>query len=103
MKKITLTKNILNENSEGLQAFFRSIDKFHIYSGEEQMELARRIKQGDEKARELLINSNYKFVVSCAKKYTNQGVSLMDLIQSGIIGLSSIGLNCLKTLIRFCD
>ena len=73
MKRITTDKTILRENSELLQDFF--------------VELARKMKLGDNKAREALINSNLKFVVTCAKKYQGQGVPLMDLIQAGIYGL----------------
>lgn len=87
MKEITITKNILNENSETLQDFFKDIDKYKIYSGEEQVEFARKALAGDEKAREKLITSNLRFVVTCAKKYTGQGVPLMDLIQAGVVGL----------------
>ena len=87
MKEITITKNILNENSDILRTFFKDINKYTIYSGEEQIELARKAKQGDERSREKLINSNLRFVVTCAKKYTNQGIPLIDLIQAGILGL----------------
>lgn len=87
MKEIKITKNILNENSELLQDFFKDINKYHYGSGEEQIELAKKAKAGDERAREQLINSNLRFVVTCAKKYAGQGVPLIDLIQSGIVGL----------------
>lgn len=96
MKEIVITKNILNENSDTLKKFFKEVSKLPIYSGEEQIELARKAKSGDSKAREKLINSNIRFVITCAKQYTGQGVPLIDLIQSGNRGLSSIGLNCLK-------
>lgn len=87
MKQITTAKNILNENSDILNDFFKDIDKLKIYSGEEQIELAREAKKGNEVAREKLINSNIRFVITCAKQYTGQGVPLVDLIQSGITGL----------------
>ena len=87
MKEITTDKNILSENSELLQDFFRDINKYPILSGDEQMELARCYKNGDLKARDKLINSNLRFVVTCAKQYTGQGVPLLDLIQSGLEGL----------------
>lgn len=87
MKKITTDKTILKENSELLQDFFKDIDKYPIYSGDEQIALAKKMKNGDAKARESLINSNLKFIVTCAKKYQGQGVPLMDLIQAGIYGL----------------
>lgn len=87
MKEITTDKNILTENSEILKDYFKDISKYKIYSGEEQIELAKQIKKGDEKAREKLINSNLRFVVTCAKQYRGLGVSLMDLIQAGNKGL----------------
>ena len=87
MKKITTDKTILKENSDLLQDFFKDIDKYPIYSGDEQIALAKKMKNGDAKARDSLINSNLKFIVTCAKKYQGQGVPLMDLIQAGIYGL----------------
>lgn len=87
MKEITITKNILNENSDILKDFFRDIDKYQMYSGDEQVELAREALAGNEKSREKLITSNLRFVVTCAKKYTGQGVPLVDLIQAGLMGL----------------
>lgn len=87
MKEISITKNILNENSEVLKDFFKDISNYKIYSGEEQIELAREAKKGDIRAKEKLINSNLRFVVTCAKKYVNNGVPLVDLIQSGLYGL----------------
>lgn len=87
MKNITITKNILNENSDILKSFFKDIDKYPIYSGDEQIQLAKEALSGNEKSREKLINSNLRFVVTCAKKYSGQGVPLMDLIQAGMVGL----------------
>lgn len=88
MKEITITKNILNEHSDILKQFFKDIDKYPIYSGEEQVQLAREAKNGNDVSREKLITSNLRFVITCAKKYTNQGVPLIDLIQAGMLGLS---------------
>ena len=87
MKEITTEKTILNENSKILKDFFKDIDKYPIYSGDEQIELARKAKNGDTIAREKLITSNLRFVITCAKKYTGQGVPLIDLIQAGMVGL----------------
>jgi RNA polymerase primary sigma factor len=87
MKNITITKNILNENSDILQDFFKDIDKYKIYSGEEQIQLAKEALAGNKKSREKLITSNMRFVITCAKKYVGQGVPLIDLIQSGMVGL----------------
>jgi RNA polymerase primary sigma factor len=87
VKEITTNKNILTENSDVLKDFFKDISKYPIYTGEEQIELARKMKAGDTKAREKLITSNLRFVITCAKQYIGQGVSLLDLIQSGMLGL----------------
>ena len=87
MKEIVITKNILNENSSILKDFFKDIDKYPIYSGDEQIQLAREAKSGNKTSREKLITSNLRFVITCAKKYTGQGVPLIDLIQSGMAGL----------------
>ena len=87
MKEITTDRTILTENDELLSKYFKSISKYPVYSSEEQIELARKIKNGDDKAREKLITSNLRFVVTCAKKYVGQGVPLIDLINSGNEGL----------------
>lgn len=87
MKEITTSKTILTETSEILKSYFDSIAKYPVYSSEKQTELARQMKRGDTKAREKLINSNLRFVVTCAKKYIGQGVPLIDLIQAGNTGL----------------
>jgi RNA polymerase primary sigma factor len=87
VKEITTEKTILTENSKVLKQYFESIAKFPVYSPEEQIELAKKMKNGDMKARTKLINSNLRFVVTCAKKYTGQGIALIDLIQAGMLGL----------------
>ena len=87
MKEITTEKNILTENSDLLKQYFKDISKYPIYKGEEQIELANKMKAGDMKAREKLINSNLRFVVTCAKQFVGQGVPLIDLINSGYLGL----------------
>lgn len=87
MKALTISKNILYESSDTLRDLFKDINRLPIYSGEEQIELAKKAKEGDEKSREKLFNSNLKFVITCAKKYVGQGVPLIDLIQAGMLGL----------------
>jgi len=87
MKEITTEKNILTENSELLQQYFKDISKYPIYKGEEQIELAKKAKNGDKKAKEKLINSNLRFVITCAKQFVGQGVPLIDLISCGNEGL----------------
>lgn len=87
MKEITTEKTILTENNPLIQNYFKDISKYPIYNSEEQIELARKAKSGDDIARDKLILSNLRFVVTCAKKYVGQGVSLIDLINSGNLGL----------------
>ena len=87
MKEIIINKNILTENSDSLRQYFKDISKFPVISGEEQLELAKKAKLGDSKAKEQLINSNLRFVVTCAKQYVGQGVPLIDLINAGNYGL----------------
>lgn len=87
MKEIKITKNILNETSDILKDFFKDIDNYQIYSGEEQVRLAREALAGNSRSRDKLITSNLRFVITCAKKYTGQGVPLIDLINAGNYGL----------------
>ncbi len=70
-----------------LDSYFREIDKYPLLSRDEEVALARRIKQGDQEALQLLVLSNLRFVVSVAKKYVNRGLMLSDLINEGNIGL----------------
>lgn len=87
MKEITTNKNILTENSEILRDYFKDISKYPILSGDEQIELARKAKNGDFVSRNKLIKSNLRFVITCAKQYVGQGVPLIDLISAGNLGL----------------
>lgn len=87
MREITTAKTILSETSPILKDFFKDIDKYKIYSGEEQVQLAREALAGNEESRNKLITSNLRFVITCAKKFTGQGVPLIDLINAGNLGL----------------
>jgi RNA polymerase primary sigma factor len=87
MKQITTDKTILTESDELLNQYFKNISKYPVYSSEQQIELARKAKNGDNESREKLITSNLRFVVTCAKKYAGQGVPLIDLINCGNEGL----------------
>jgi RNA polymerase primary sigma factor len=87
VKEITTDKTILNENSDILKHFFKDIDSYKIYSGDEQIQLAREALSGNSKSREKLITSNLRFVITCAKKYVGLGVPLIDLINAGNYGL----------------
>src|SRR5919202_3434196 len=73
--------------TDALQLFLNEAAKWPLLTAEEEVELAKRIERGDEKAKERMINSNLRLVVSIAKRYQGHGLSLLDLIQEGIIGL----------------
>jgi RNA polymerase primary sigma factor len=88
MKEIQIRKNILNENSDTLKQYFKEINKYPILTSEQESKIAHEAKEGNTRARDKLINSNLKFVITCAKQYSGQGVSLMDLIQAGNLGLT---------------
>lgn len=87
MKDLKITKTILNEKSDVLSDYFKEINKYKILSPEEEYNLAIKASEGDEYSKNLLINSNLRFVVTCAKQYVNQGVPLLDLIAAGNEGL----------------
>ena len=76
-----------DSDNEVLSSYLKAIDKIPLLSYEEEYELAMRVKDGDKKAREKMINSNLRFVVSVAKKFRGQGMPLEDLIDEGNIGL----------------
>lgn len=86
MAKIAL-KTYTNRESQSLEKYLQEIGKVELLSQEEEIELARRIKKGDQKALEKLTKANLRFVVSVAKQYQNQGLSLGDLINEGNLGL----------------
>ena len=87
MRQLKITKQVTNRESPSLDKYLHEIGKVQLITAEEEVALARRIKQGDEKALTLLINANLRFVVSVAKQYQNQGLSLPDLINEGNLGL----------------
>lgn len=76
-----------NEDKELLKDYFKDISKYPVLSSEEQIELARKVKNGDNKAKDKLITSNLRFVITCARQYSGQGVPLIDLINAGNYGL----------------
>ena len=84
---VRITKPITNRESISIDKYLQEIGKYELLSPEEEIELARRAKQGDEKALERLIQANLRFVVSVAKQYQNQGLPLGDLINEGNLGL----------------
>ena len=87
MRQLKITKSITNRESESLEKYLQEIGKEEMISVEEEVDLAQRIKKGDRKALEQLTRANLRFVVSVAKQYQNQGLSLPDLINEGNVGL----------------
>jgi len=87
MRQLKITKSITNRESQSLEKYLQEIGKVELISPEEEVRLALLIKQGDQKALERLTKANLRFVVSVAKQYQNQGLSLPDLINEGNVGL----------------
>jgi RNA polymerase primary sigma factor len=87
MRQLKITKSITNRNSDSLEKYLHDIGKEELITPEEEVELAKRIKMGDQDALEKLTKANLRFVVSVAKQYQHQGLSLPDLINEGNLGL----------------
>ncbi len=87
MKQLKITKSITNRDVGTLEKYLQDIAKESLISPEEEVELAQRIKEGDQQALDRLVKANLRFVVSVAKQYQNQGLSLQDLINEGNLGL----------------
>ena len=87
MRQLKITKSITNRQSASLDKYLQEIGKEDLITVEEEVELAQRIKKGDQEALEKLTKANLRFVVSVAKQYQNQGLSLPDLINEGNLGL----------------
>nr|WP_319398528.1 RNA polymerase sigma factor RpoD/SigA [uncultured Carboxylicivirga sp.] len=87
MRQLKITKSITNRESASLDKYLQEIGREDLISVEEEVELAQRIKKGDQIALEKLTRANLRFVVSVAKQYQNQGLSLPDLINEGNLGL----------------
>ena len=87
MRQLKITKSITNRESASLDKYLQEIGKEDLITVEEEVELAQRIRKGDQKALEKLTRANLRFVVSVAKQYQNQGLSLPDLINEGNLGL----------------
>ena len=79
--------DLAHSTTDALQLFLNEVGRYELLTAEEEVELAKRIERGDREAKERMINSNLRLVVSIAKKYQGHGLSLLDLIQEGIIGL----------------
>jgi RNA polymerase primary sigma factor len=87
MRQLKITKSITNRESASLDKYLQEIGREELISVEEEVELAQRIRKGDQEALEKLTRANLRFVVSVAKQYQNQGLSLPDLINEGNLGL----------------
>lgn len=87
MRQLKITKSITNRESQSLEKYLQEIGKVELITPEEEVKLAVRIKQGDNSALDKLTKANLRFVVSVAKQYQNQGLSLPDLINEGNLGL----------------
>jgi RNA polymerase primary sigma factor len=87
MRQLKISKSITNRESESLEKYLQEIGKVDLISPEEEVKLALRIKQGDQEALDKLTKANLRFVVSVAKQYQNQGLTLPDLINEGNLGL----------------
>src|SRR3954471_18931642 len=94
MRQLKITKSITNRESPSLEKYLQEIGRVELIQPEEEVKLAMQIKRNDRKALERLVNTNLRFVVSVAKQYQNQGLSLPDLINEGNLGL-------IKAALRF--
>lgn len=87
MRQLKITKQVTNRETASLDKYLQEIGKVDLITAEEEVELARKIKQGDRLALEKLTKANLRFVVSVSKQYQNQGLTLPDLINEGNLGL----------------
>jgi RNA polymerase primary sigma factor len=94
MRQLKISKSITNRESQSLEKYLQEIGKVELISPEQEVELALKIKNGDQRALDRLVKSNLRFVVSVAKQYQNQGLTLPDLINEGNLGL-------IKAALRF--
>ena len=87
MRQLKISKSITNRESQSIEKYLQEIGKVELLTPDEEVELAKRIKQGDQEALEKLTRANLRFVVSVAKQYQNNSLSLNDLINEGNLGL----------------
>lgn len=87
MRQLKISKSITNRESQSIEKYLQEIGKVDLITAEEEVELAKRIHQGDQEALEKLVKANLRFVVSVAKQYQNNSLSLNDLINEGNVGL----------------
>ncbi|MGM0649596.1 MAG: sigma-70 family RNA polymerase sigma factor [Bacteroidota bacterium] len=87
MRQLKITRQITNRDTPAFERYLQEIGNLDMVSPQEEIELARRIKNGDKKALDRLVKANLRFVVSVAKQYQNQGLNLQDLVNEGNVGL----------------
>src|ERR1700741_3567161 len=87
MRQLKISKQITNRESQSLDKYLQEIGKVDLITADEEVELAKRIREGDQIALEKLTKANLRFVVSVAKQYQNNGLTLGDLINEGNLGL----------------
>ena len=87
MRQLKISKSITNRETASLDKYLQDIGKEELITTDEEVQLAQRIRLGDQRALEKLCKANLRFVVSVAKQYQNQGLSLPDLINEGNLGL----------------
>lgn len=87
MRQLKITKQVTNRETPSLDKYLREIGKVHLLTPDDEVKLVHKIRNGDRNALETLINANLRFVVSVAKQYQNQGLTLPDLINEGNLGL----------------
>ncbi|MGY0425351.1 MAG: sigma-70 family RNA polymerase sigma factor [Polaribacter sp.] len=87
MRQLKIVKQVTNRDAKSLEKYFQEISKIGLITADEEVELALKIKQGDNRALDALVSANLRFVVSVAKQYQGQGLKLSDLINEGNLGL----------------
>jgi RNA polymerase primary sigma factor len=87
MRQLKIVKQVTNRDAKSLEKYFQEISKIGLITADEEVDLAIKIKQGDQRALNKLVKANLRFVVSVAKQYQNQGLKLSDLINEGNLGL----------------
>ena len=87
MRQLKITQNITNRENQSLEKYFQDVNRLDLITSVEEVELAKRIKQGDKVALDKMVKANLRFVVSVAKQYQNKNLTLNDLINEGNLGL----------------
>ena len=97
MRQLKITKQVTNRETKSLNSYLQDVSKIDLITAEEEVELAQRIREGDQEALDKLTKSNLRFVISVAKQYQNQGLTLSDLINEGNVGLVKAARRCDET------